>query len=60
MEMYRNREWEYRMEINGLLILLAISIFLNCWMWVKYDNEKKLNEGLENYILHQIETRTIE
>ena len=60
MEMYRNREWEYRMEIKGLLILLAISIFLNCWMWVKYDNEKKLNEGLENYILHQIETRTIE
>ncbi len=56
----RNTEWELRMELRGVMILLLLSIIFNCWIWIKYDNEKKLREDMENYILHSIQTETIE
>jgi len=47
METYRNKEWEYRMEIWGLLLLLAIAVIFAGIGWHKYREERNYNEGFE-------------
>lgn len=46
-ETHRNKEWEYRMEIWGLLIIVAVSLIFGAIGWHRYREMKQVKEGLE-------------
>ncbi len=49
-ESFRNREWEYRMEIYGMMVLITIILIWGAIGWHRYREERIVKEELETVV----------
>jgi TM2 domain-containing membrane protein YozV len=47
MKWEKNKEWELKMEIYGLIILMTIILLWGAIGWHRYRQEWNYNEGFE-------------